>query len=367
VETRGLDFYDRLVDGLLAAGIAPWATLYHWDLPQALEDLGGWPHRDTAHAFVEYADVVARRLGDRVKGWITHNEPWCAAMLGYRDGVHAPGRRDWPAALATSHHLLLSHGWAVPVIRSHAPGVPVGITLNLAPVHAASGSVADREAQRWHDGSFNRWFLDPLYGRGYPEDMIRTYLDEGRLRARPEWIEPGDLEAIAVPTDFLGVNYYYRQVARSDRVPEHENAPPTVIQAPRASWTEMDWEVYPAGMWELLLRLHLEYAPPAIYITENGASWSDGPDAQGRIHDARRIDYFRDHLAQAHRALRDGVPLAGYFAWSLLDNFEWAHGYRQRFGIVWVDAVTGARSLKDSARWYRQVATTGSLRASHDE
>lgn len=361
VEPRGLDFYDRLVDGLLAAGIAPWATLYHWDLPQALEDRGGWASRETAEAFVEYADVVARRLGDRVRGWITHNEPWCAAMLGYREGVHAPGRHEWPAALAASHHLMLSHGWAVPVIRSHAANVPVGITLNLAPVHAASQSVADREARRWLDGHFNRWFLDPLYGRGYPEDMMRSYRDDGALPDGAAWIRPRDLDAIAVPTDFLGVNYYYRHVTRSDKVPETENAARTVIQAPRAEWTEMDWEVYPEGMWELLVRLHLEYAPPQMYITENGASYSDGPDADGRINDARRIAYLRDHLTQAHRAITDGVPLAGYFAWSLLDNFEWQHGYRQRFGLVWVDFPGGRRRVKDSALWYRDVVAAGAV------
>jgi beta-glucosidase len=353
VEPAGLDFYDRLVDGLLAAGIAPWATLYHWDLPQALEDEGGWAVRSTAEAFVDYAEAVVRRLGDRVRGWITHNEPWCASMLGYRDGVHAPGRREPGAALAASHHLLLSHGWAVPVLRAHAPRVPVGITLNLAPVHAASPSPADAEARRRQDGQFNRWFLDPLYGRGYPEDMIRTYVQEGVLPGRPEWLLPGDLEAIATPTDFLGVNYYYRQVVRSDRLSEDENAPRTVIEAPRAEWTEMDWEVYPQGMWELLVRLHLDYAPSRLYITENGASWSDGPDEDGRIADHRRTAYLRDHLAACHRAIADGVPLAGYFAWSLLDNFEWQHGYRQRFGLVWVDFATKRRRLKDSAIWYR--------------
>jgi beta-glucosidase len=349
IESRGLDFYDRLVDGLLAAGIEPWATLFHWDLPQALEDRGGWATRATAHAFVAYADAIARRLGDRVRGFITHNEPWCAAMLGYRDGVHAPGRREPANALAAAHHLLLSHGWAVPVLRTHAPNVPIGITLNLAPVHAASNGVADREARRRIDGDFNRWYLDPLYGRGYPSDMLRDHRDAGLVDATPRWLERGDLDAIATPTDFLGVNYYYRHVT------------PTVVQAPREQWTEMGWEVYPQGLWELLARLHLDYAPGRMYVTENGASWSDGPDADGRIRDARRIAYLRDHLAQAHRALADGIPLAGYFAWSLLDNFEWQHGYRQRFGLVWVDAVTGERRVKDSATWYRDTIALGGI------
>jgi beta-glucosidase len=362
IEPRGLDFYDRLVDGLLAAGIEPWATLYHWDLPQALEDRGGWTVRATARAFVDYADAVARRLGDRVKGWITHNEPWCAAMLGYRDGVHAPGRREWPAALAAAHHLLLSHGWAVPVVRHHCPRVPVGITLNLAPVHAASGSVFDRDARRWLDGNFNRWFLDPLYGRGWPDDMVRDYVRDGALpSASPPWQESGDLDAISTQTDFLGVNYYYRHFARSDRVPDDRNAPPTIVRAPRSTWTEMDWEVYPEGLWELLVRLHLEYAPAKLYVTESGASWSDGPDEDGRIRDDRRIEYLREHFVQAHRALVDGVPLAGYFVWSLLDNFEWQHGYAQRFGIVWVDAGTQRRRLKDSALFLREVVAKNAV------
>ena len=363
IESRGLDFYDRLVDGLLAAGIAPWATLYHWDLPQPLEERGGWAERSTAQAFIPFAEAVAQRLGDRVRGFITHNEPWCAAMLGYRDGVHAPGRREPAAALAASHHLLLSHGWAVSALRAIAPKVPVGITLNLAPVHAASGSAADYDARRWLDGDFNRWFLDPLYGRGYPEDMIR---DHGIVGA-PAWLQRGDLDAIAVPTDFLGVNYYYRHVVRSTKIAEADNAPRTVVQAPRSQWTEMDWEVYPAGLWELLVRLHLDYAPPKLYITENGASWSDGPDREGRIHDRRRIDYLHEHLAQAHRAIADGVPLAGYFAWSLLDNFEWQHGYRQRFGLVWVDLATQLRRLKDSALWYRDVVGRNALRPRHED
>lgn len=360
IETRGLDFYDRLVDALVAAGIAPWATLYHWDLPQALEDRGGWAERSTAHAFVRYAEAVAKRIGDRVAGFITHNEPWCAAVLGYRTGVHAPGRREPAAALAASHHLLLSHGWAVPVLRAIAPKVPVGITLNLAPVHAASGSAADAYARRWLDGDFNRWFLDPLYGRGYPDDMIRDHRDAGAIDGAPSWLERGDLGAIATPTDFLGVNYYYRHVVRSDRVAEADNAPRTLVQAPRDEWTEMDWEVYPQGLWELLVRLHLDYAPGPLYITENGASFGDGPDASGRIRDDRRTAYLQSHLAQAHRAIADGVPLHGYFAWSLLDNFEWQHGYRQRFGLVWVDA-DGRRRCKDSALWYRDAIARGAI------
>jgi beta-glucosidase len=363
VDVRGLDFYDRLVDTLLQAGIAPWVTLYHWDLPQALEDEGGWPMRSTAEAFVEYTDVVSRRLGDRVEHWITHNEPWCASMLGYRDGVHAPGRRDLGDALAASHHMLLSHGWGVEIVRANVAGAQVGITLNLAPVQAASGSAADREARRYRDGNFNRWFIEPVSGLGYPEDMIRSYVAAGALSPRGLAVaHPRDLDIIAAPTDFLGVNYYYRDVVRSDAIPERDNDPVTVVAAPESEWTDMGWEVYPEGLWELLLRIDLAYAPAAIYVTENGASWDTGPTPEGAIPDARRVAYLRDHFAQAHRCIADGVPLRGYFVWSLLDNFEWQRGYTQRFGIVWVDYDTQERRLKDSALWYRRVIAGNAVR-----
>lgn len=353
VNQAGLDFYSRLVDTLLENNITPFATLYHWDLPQVLEDQGGWPVRATGEAFVEYADVVTRHLGDRVKHWITHNEPWCASLLDYQIGKHAPGRTEWPAGLAASHHLLLSHGWAVPVIRRNSPGAEVGITLNLTPAVPASPSEADFQAYRHFDGYFNRWFLDPLYGRHYPADMVADYQAAGYLP--PEglpWVQDGDLCAIATLTDFLGVNYYNRAVLRAE---EKGNLPITVHKAPQSEWTDMDWEVYPEGLYDILVRLHFDYQPRKIFITENGASYSDGPDAEGRIPDQRRLKYLRDHFAAAHRAIGTGVPLAGYFVWSLMDNFEWDQGYKQRFGIVWVDYETQQRIPKDSALWYKQV------------
>jgi beta-glucosidase len=356
----GLDFYDRLVDALLAKQIAPVVTLYHWDLPQPLEDAGGWAARDTAAAFVEYADVVTRRLGDRVSRFVTHNEPWCISVLGYATGAHAPGRTSWPDALAAAHHLLLSHGQAVPVIRANARGAEVGITLNLVPAEPASPSDADRDACRAFDGSFNRWFLDPLYGRGYPDDVIDDLRHAGRLRGGPlPFVRPGDLEAIAAPTDFLGVNYYSRAVLRSDRVPEAENAPRTVTLS--SDRTDMDWEVYPDGLGTLLVRVHQDYAPPRIYITENGAAYDTGPDARGRIADVKRQDYLFNHLAAALDACRAGVPLAGYFLWSLMDNFEWQEGYRKRFGVIWVDFATQARLIKDSAWLYRAIVAHNGL------
>jgi beta-glucosidase len=353
VNQAGLDFYSRLVDGLLEAGIRPFATLYHWDLPQVLQEAGGWPARATAEAFVGYTEVVSRALGDRVKDWMTINEPWCVSILGHQKGEHAPGwKEDWPAALRAAHHVLLAHGWAVPILRRNSPGAQVGIVLNQEPAIPASPSPADREAARWHDGYFNRWFLDPVFGHGYPADMVRAYAQARHLPQGPDFVQPGDLEAIAAPTDFLGLNYYSRAIVRAS-VPESENAPRTVHRNPNL--TDMGWEVYPDGLYEVLMRIHADYHPPRLYITENGASYADGPNGVGRVADQRRLTYLRDHLAAAHRAVRAGVPLAGYFVWSLMDNFEWAKGYTQRFGVVWVDYATQQRLPKDSALWYAQV------------
>jgi beta-glucosidase len=362
VNQAGLDFYSRLVDELLKHDITPFVTLYHWDLPQVLEDQGGWPVRATAEAFVEYADVVSRSLGDRVKHWITHNEPWCASFLDYQIGKHAPGRQSWPDGIAAAHHLLVSHGLAVPVLRQNSSGAQVGITLNFTPAEPASRSVYDLDATRQFDGYFNRWFLDPLYGRQYPADMVVHYGSAGYLPQNwDSLVQPEDFATIATPTDFLGVNYYTRNVVRSTQVEESVNLPQTVFQAPQSEFTEMDWEVYPHALYTLLARLHFEYQVPKLYITENGASYSDGPNAEGRVPDQRRLEYLRDHFAAAHRAIQAGVPLEGYFVWSLMDNFEWDQGYTQRFGIVWVDYETQQRILKDSALWYKQVIATNAV------
>ena len=356
VDARGLDFYSRLVDGLLESGIEPFVTLYHWDLPQRLQDEGGWAARSTAEAFVEYTEAVSRRLGDRVRRWITHNEPWCASLLGYQTGRHAPGLCDWNAALAASHHLLLSHGWAVPILRANSRAPEVGITLNLCPAVPASPSLEDRDAARHFDGYYNRWFLDPLYCGRYPDDMVADYIERGQLHSDGlRFVQPGDMKTIATPTDFLGVNYYNRAVTRSDRIPEDKNEPRTVEVAPESEWTDMGWEVYPDGLLQILGRLRVGYGVPRMYVTENGASYGDAPGADGRVADERRTRFVRDHLLAAHRAIDAGVPLAGYFLWSLLDNFEWDRGYTQRFGITWVDYVTQRRVLKDSAHFYRRV------------
>lgn len=347
VEPRGLDFYERLVDALLAAGITPWVTLYHWDLPQALQDAGGWPARATAEAFVPYVEAVVRRLGDRVDHWITHNEPWCVSMLGYLLGEHAPGHRDRVGALAAAHHLLLSHGLAVPVIRAHSPRAKVGITLNFTPADAAGPEHAD--AARRFDGWFNRWFLDPICGRGYPADVVADRVADRSLPSGElDWLRPGDLDTIAVPTDFLGVNYYTREVSGGRGEGER---------------TDIGWEVHPASFEGLLVRLHEEYRVPRIVVTENGAAYHDGPGADGRVRDTRRVAYLASHLGAVSNAIERGVPVDGYFAWSLMDNFEWAFGYEQRFGLVHVDYATQKRTPKDSARFYRDVVARNALPA----
>jgi beta-glucosidase len=358
VNPAGLDFYDALVDALLAEDIEPYITLYHWDLPQALEDKGGWRSRATVDAFVEYTNIVSACLGDRVRHWITHNEPWCIAQLGHEDGEHAPGHRNPVEAVRAAHHVLLSHGRAVDVIRRNAPGAEVGIVLNLCPAYPATPDAADRDAARRFDGLFNRWYLEPLFHGRYPVDTMEDRVACGCVsNVEPTFILPGDMEAIAAPLDFLGVNYYSRAVMRMDA----SGHPEQIDVVPASELTEMGWEVYPEGLHELLRRVSRDYKPAKIYITENGAAFKDEPDAGGHVDDTRRVDFLRDHLDAAHRAIADGVPLSGYFVWSLMDNFEWAHGYRKRFGIYRVDYNTLQRIPKRSASWYRDVVRSNAL------
>ena len=346
VNEAGLAFYDRLVDAMLERGLDPWCTLYHWDLPQALQEEGGWTVRSTVDAFVAYTDIVTRRLGDRVKHWITHNEPWCSSMMSYWEGVHAPGGKSLPDALQACHHILLSHGLAIPVIRRNVAQAQVGITLSLHPITAASDSAADQAAVQRHDGLRNRWFLDPLFGRGYPQDTL-ALLGE----AAPA-VLPGDLDAIATATDFLGVNYYFPEMVADDPTAQHSPMRSRLVERHGVERTGFGWEVSPQGLVDLLTRVQRDYAPPVIQLTENGSTFEDVLTPDGRVHDAERLSYLQRHLAALKQALEAGVPVKGYFAWSLLDNFEWAEGYLRRFGLAYVDYPTQRRILKDSGLWY---------------
>jgi beta-glucosidase len=354
VNERGLDFYDRLVDALLARGIRPLATLYHWDLPVTLQDRGGWPARDTAYAFADYAGVVARRLGDRVQWWLTQNEPWCSAYLGYALGIHAPGLRDKQLAVDAGHHVLLAHGLAVPRLRAHlSPQAQVGIALDFYPVYAADNRPETQLAVKRADSFRNRWFLDPLFWGRYPDDLFTD------LGVAPPSIREDDFAIISVPIDFLGVNYYSRMLVRdrtdSGTGAEHSVPADTyeaIERIPGASYTEMGWEIFPDGLENILTRIHREYAPQAMVVTESGAAFDDHWDGNNHIHDQQRIDYLRAHIQTLARVIRQGVPIKGYVVWSFLDNFEWSEGYRKRFGLVYVDYPSQRRIIKDSGRWY---------------
>ncbi|UVW30489.1 GH1 family beta-glucosidase [Massilia sp. H6] len=343
---KGLDFYSRLVDGMLERGLQPWATLYHWDLPQSLQDQGGWNNRATVDAYLAFVDAMTRCLGDRVQHWITHNEPWCTAIIGNFEGWHAPGLTDFKTALQVAHHVLLSHGKAVPLIRANVADAQVGIALSLHPVHAASAMPEDLAAAARHDGLRYRWFLDPLYGRGYPQATLEAIGDAAPV------VLPGDLDAIAAPTDFLGVNYYFPETVQDD--PGHAPLSARVLPpAPGTDTTFMGWEVAPQGLTELLLRIEQDYHPGPMYITENGSCYADQINADGEVDDVERRRYLMRHLQALATAIRAGAPVKGYFAWSLLDNFEWAEGYLKRFGLTHIDYATQQRRLKSSGKWYR--------------
>ncbi|NEB35819.1 GH1 family beta-glucosidase [Streptomyces sp. SID14515] len=346
VNKAGLDFYDRLVDGLLEAGVTPFATLYHWDLPQALQDRGGWTVRETSEHFAAYASHVVERLGDRVKDWATLNEPLCSAWIGHLEGRMAPGLTDLTAAVRASYHLHLGHGLAVRAIRAASSDARIGIVNNLSPIEPASTSAADLAAARRADGHINRWWLDPILGRGYPQDMVAEYDVELPVR-------PGDLETIAAPLDWLGLNYYFRQIVTAD--PDGTAPRAKQVSVPGARLTHMDWEVHAEGLEQLLLRLTEDYGVQRIYVTENGSAYEDVVAADGSVHDPERVRYLEEHLAACARAVAKGAPLAGYFAWSLLDNFEWAYGYDKRFGLVHVDYATQRRTVKSSGRRYAEL------------
>jgi beta-glucosidase len=344
---RGLDFYRGLVEGLRERGIVPLLTLYHWDLPQALEDEGGWASRDVALRFADYAELVFDALGDVVEDWTTHNEPWVTSFLGYALGTKAPGSTDWPRALRASHHTLLSHGLVVSAFRETGRRGRIGITLDLTVARPGRDRDDDRAAARRLEGHHNRWFLDPIFRGAYPADMVEFYEERfGPLDA----IQPDDLETIASPIDFLGVNFYRPNlvVARDD------GSVLRLAEVPLdAQHTAMGWPVVPEALTELLVGLERDYGGVPLLITENGAAFEDRVDGAEVVEDPSRVAYIESHLAAVERAIASGVDVRGYYVWSLLDNFEWEHGYSQRFGIVYVDFETQRRIPKRSALWYR--------------
>jgi beta-glucosidase len=348
----GLDFYDRLVDTLLAHNIVPLATLYHWDLPLALHEQGGWLNRDTAYAFADYTAVVAQRLGDRINHWITHNEPWCNAFLGYGLGVHAPGLADMQSAINAGHYLLLGHGLALPRLRALTrPEAQLGITLNLGPIYGITDDPNLEQGIEQKDILHNRWFLDPIFRGQYPEQLFTN------LEVQPPPIEGDDMALISTPLDFLGVNYYTRIVLQADTTTNPVSYP-EVKGIEGSQYTAMNWEVYPQGLTDLLLRLHREYAPGKILITENGAAYDDQWHGEPTVADPLRVEYLQTHIQAVGRALAEGVPVHGYYVWSLMDNYEWAEGYSKRFGIIYIDYESQQRILKESARWYQQFLQT---------
>jgi beta-glucosidase len=352
----GLDFYSRLTDELLAAGVTPVLTLYHWDLPQPLEDAGGWRNRDTAERFADYAGIVAAALGDRVRTITTLNEPWCSAFLGYGSGVHAPGIRDDAAAFRAAHHLLLAHGLGAQAVRAAAPGADVSIPLNPANVRPDSDGAADRDAAQQAELATNQVFLDPLRRGEVNADLVAA------TRSFCDWsfVADGDLAVIAAPIDFLGVNYYFPHLVGAAPDPAAEpghwpGAPGAYEHLPPPPRTSMGWHVEPASFTELLVRLSAAYPGVPFVVTENGAAYDDTVAADGAVHDAERVAYVENHVAAVADAIAAGADVRGYFAWSLLDNFEWAWGLDKRFGLVHVDFATQRRTLKDSALAYRRL------------
>ena len=345
---KGLDFYDRIIDSLLEKNIAASVTFNHWDLPDALQQMGGWANRETVHRFVDYAQTVARRLGDRVHSFTTHNEPWVIAQLGHETGIFAPGIKHRGVAAQVSHHLLLSHGLALQALRAERQAAKLGIVLNLAPMHSATESKEDLQKTKLEDGRLLRWYMDPLFKGHYPTDVLEF------LGHDAPQIESADMVHIQQPLDFLGVNYYSRSVVSASDSWD--------VQKSKLPLTDMQWEIYPEGLTELLLRLHRDYSLPAIYITENGAAFKDEL-VNGVVRDENRIQYLQQHITAISKAMDQGVPVEAYMVWSLMDNFEWASGYEKRFGIVHVDYTTQKRTLKDSALWYQQFLRQSTCQA----
>ena len=354
VNQKGLDFYSRLVDLLLENGIEPIATLFHYDLPQALQDLGGWPDRQVVAPFADYAGLISRHLSDRVTRWITHNEPQVTAFAGYFTGEHAPGIQDPIATARAIHHLLLSHGLAVQALHAESRRpLQVGIAVNLTPIHPATNSEADRAAAWRFDALQNRLILDPLYHGVYPEDIARQF-----DFVLSEVIKPGDMETISTPFEWLGINYYTRMVVCNEPGFPFVQAVP--VMPSEGDFSQM-WEIYPPGLFELIRRVYQDYHPSSLMVSENGVPVPDAPDFDDKVRDYRRIHYLHDHIAQVQCALSEDIPVDGYLVWSLLDNFEWALGYQMRFGLIYVDFDTQRRIIKESGRWYSRVIQQNSL------
>ena len=359
---KGLDFYSRLVDGLLEAKIRPFPTLYHWDLPQALEDAGGWPNRDTAQRFADYTDIVMSALGDRVQSWMIFNEPWIFTTLGYLLGTHAPGRTDVDAYLRATHVVNLAQGMAFRVMKGVRPRSVVGTAFSLSPMQPATGSRADHEAAERAHAFQNLWFLEPALRGRYPDAFVGV---------SPEMlgVQPGDMDKVRAPLDFIGVNNYYRYIVSAIR-PKALSPNPLAkiypvdvkVGGDTGSKTDMGWEVYPRGLYEIVMRIAKDYSRP-IEVTENGCAYADAPGKDGVVHDTRRIAFHHDYLRELERAIKDGADVRGYHAWSLLDNFEWAEGYSKRFGLTYVDFKTQKRTVKESGEWYQNVAQANALPA----
>ena len=345
---EGVAFYRSLLEGLHDAGVRPFVTLYHWELPQVLEDRGGWPSRDTAARFADFAALTVRALGDLVEDWITINEPWCQAFLGYESGIHAPGRHDLGDAVAAAHHLNLAHGMAVRAIRAERADANLGIANIVTDVLPASPAAEDVAAAERYDANSNRLFLDPLLLGGYPEIVHALYREQGLAAL----VLPGDEDLIASPIDFLAVNHYQRVLVSADVTDAHLGAHGTPAEP---ATTSLGWSVIPGAFRDVLLRIHRDYPPIPLYVTENGASYDDRVDEEGRVLDGERVAYLRGYLGAAAEAIKAGVDLRGYFAWSLMDNFEWGEGYRSRFGLIYVDYHTQRRIPKASASWYRDL------------
>jgi beta-glucosidase len=349
VNQKGLDFYDRLFDACLEMEITPWLTLFHWDLPQALQEKGGFANRDCVDRFCEYTDKVTAYFGDRIKNWMTFNEPWVYAYVGHLYAAHAPGLKDLPTALSVSHNIMLAHGKAMPIIRKNVSGGKAGMVNNLAFVESATNKLEDIEAAKRWDLAFNRWFMDPLFGRGYPEELVAWY-----GKNMPD-IKDGDLEIMASPMDFLGVNYYTRRLV--SYAPQDQHIKAVQVYRPhikRADFEES--EIFPEGLYKVLVNIKEQYGNIPVYITESGTSGNDSISSDGCVHDPERVDYLRRHFAAAWQAIKEGCDIKGYFVWSIYDNFEWGFGFTKRFGVVYVDRENNLRRIiKDSGHFVASV------------